>query len=117
MKQEISNRIFIYDKEVERNLMTDFQADSFLDEYKALVLKNYSQDIVLRYSYANNIFGLVCIYLVVVGFIVVSSGRTFVDFHLSDSVLITLLTTTTANVLTLFVLVVKYLFPSNKQKL
>lgn len=68
-----------------------------------------SQDRDQRKAFAERIFSFVCYYMFFVFLILFlcgSQGR----FHLSDTVLVTLLGTTTANVIGLFVIVVKYLF-------
>jgi hypothetical protein len=66
------------------------------------------QDKNERKVYANLIFTLVTMWLTIVLVIFVAIGQNKLSY--SDSVIITLLTTTTANVITLFVLVTKYLF-------
>ncbi len=95
-------------------------------------LEGVIQDISERKKYAARIFKLVATFLFVVVFIVwlhgVSNfyllnpfkggflkGPDFFEFsfHLSDTVIVTLLTTTTANVVAFFVLVTKYLFPNS----
>lgn len=89
--------------------------NEFEKEYQRLILKDFAQKSDLRSIFAKNIFTLVCIYLIVVGVFLWLSGMTFKDFKLSDNVLITLLTTTSANIISLFVFVVKYLFPEDKK--
>jgi hypothetical protein len=95
-------------------------------------LEGVIQDISERKKYAARIFQLVATFLFVVVFIVwlhgVGSfyllnpfeggflkGPDFFEFsfHLSDTVIVTLLTTTTANVVAFFILVTKYLFPNS----
>lgn len=90
-------------------------SDEFTKKYHELILKDLSQKSDMRSSFAKNIFTLVCIYLTIVGIFLWQSGMTFRDFKLSDKVLITLLTTTSANVIGLFVFVVRYLFPEDKK--
>lgn len=68
------------------------------------------QDREQRRIFADKIFSLLCMYLLVVGLIVIGCGNQNGAFHLSDSVLVVLITTTTANVIGIFILVVKYLF-------
>lgn len=91
------------------------KSNSFTEKYQKLILKDFEQKSNMRLVFAQNIFTLVCIYLVVVGFFLWQSGMTFRDFKLSDKVLITLLTTTSANIISLLVFVVKYLFPEDKK--
>ena len=52
--------------------------------------------------------------MIFVGVILLLDGYTENKFDISDSVAMTLLGTTTANILALFVIVAKYLFPSKK---
>jgi hypothetical protein len=61
-----------------------------------------------RKQYARNTFILTCIWISVVLVIAGLSG--FEKIKLSDTVLVTLITTTTANVFGFFFLVMKYLF-------
>ncbi|MBE9466398.1 hypothetical protein ACFP1I_24455 [Dyadobacter subterraneus] len=95
-------------------------------------LEGVIQDISERKKYAARIFQLVATFLFVVVFIVWLHGignfyllnpfeggflkgpdHFEFSFHLSDTVIITLLTTTTANVVAFFILVTKYLFPNS----
>lgn len=76
-------------------------------------LSDKRQDRELRKSYALKIFVSVCIFVPIVLLIVIINY--FVlhrDTPISDGVLITLLTTTTADVLGLFAIVARYLFPN-----
>ena len=70
-------------------------------------LKGKSQDREQRRNFAQKIFWVVVFYLGVVLFIVFFNGKLT---EVSDTVLITLLGTTTANVISLLVYVAKYLF-------
>ena len=71
-------------------------------------LDSKQQDRKQRKVFAQWIFGLVCAYLLVVltGIFLVGFGQ----MKLSDIVLNVLLTTTTANVIGIFIIVAKYLF-------
>jgi hypothetical protein len=75
---------------------------------KKLANDGIMQDMGERKEYTHKIFVLICMWLVLVGIVLIASGNG--NLHYSDSVLITLLTTTTANVIGLFVFVAKYLF-------
>ena len=79
-------------------------------ELKILELKSKEQDIDMRKDFATKTYNLVCIYLVVVFFVVFLSCCP-AEFYMSDGVLITLLGTTTINVIGLFAIVMNYLFP------
>lgn len=66
----------------------------------------------LRLSYANRLFWLVCAWLACVVFAVELTGFKTWGFTLSDPILIAFITTTTINVVGLFFVVAKWLFPS-----
>jgi hypothetical protein len=79
-------------------------------------LDDLKQDIRARKRYARYIFALIVCWLVAVFFLILSEGISrlpfFGDaFSLADSVIIALISGATANVLGLFVFVVRYLFP------
>lgn len=65
-----------------------------------------------RLKYVSRIFWLVCGWLVCVAFAVFFAGWSFKAFNLSDQVLIAFITSTTINVVGLFVVVAKWLFPN-----
>lgn len=71
-------------------------------------LEGKRQDRKQRGNFAVHIFILMCIYLALVLAIVVLKG--FGILSLGDTVLNVLLTTTTANVIGIFIIVAKYLF-------
>lgn len=78
-------------------------------------LKDLKQDRDERKSYASKLYWLVLVWLVVILLIIIFQGLqslpgTHFYFKLSDKVLITLITTTTANVAAFFLVVVRYLF-------
>lgn len=80
------------------------------DVLKLLEAKSKAQDIDMRKRYAEHIFTFVSLYMFGVFFILVLSGSPS-SFKMSDTVLVTLLGTTTANVIGVLVIVAKYLFP------
>jgi cation transport ATPase len=71
-------------------------------------LENRKQDRAQRKTFAKMIFWFLCAYMLIVMALIYFSG--FKVCFLSNNVLITLLTTTTANIIGIFLLVVKYLF-------
>lgn len=82
---------------------------------RALKVEEYKgkrQDREQRKDFAERIFSFLIWYMVVVGVILFLSGITVNHFYLSDTVLVTLLGTTTANVIGIFIVVAKYLFPT-----
>jgi hypothetical protein len=92
------------------------EAQEFEDEAAALriedrreLLKGKKQDRRERKRYADLVFRLVCWWLVCVSALVVFSGLD--RLALDGSVLITLVGSTTASIVAIFVVVAKYLFP------
>jgi len=65
--------------------------------------------IILRRNYAYYIFWMVCIWLSIILIIIFFQG--FGIFDLNNSVLITLISSTTANIAAYFLVVIRYLFP------
>jgi len=67
----------------------------------------------LRKEYIPKLFGLTCLWLVVVTAFLwkVAGGR---DFYLSDNILIALITSTTINVIGIFLIAARWLFPTQK---
>ena len=76
--------------------------------------KGDSQDRDQRKEFADKIFSFVCLYMFAVFFILFLCASPN-SFCLSDSVLITLLGTTTANVIGILIIVVTYLFSRKKK--
>ena len=71
-------------------------------------LEGIKQDRKQRGAFSMRIFLFVCVYMVLALAILCLSGGCV--FEISDTVLIAMLTTTTANVIGLFVVVANYLF-------
>lgn len=81
---------------------------------RASMFEDYTskkQDREQRKYFSTWIFGVVCAYLLIVLVLLYLTG--FSLTRLSDTVLVALLTTTTANVIGLLVIVARYLFPRN----
>ena len=81
-------------------------------------LKNLRQDRDERKSYASKLYWLVLTWLTLILLIIILQGLTLPNispsFHLDNTILITLITTTTANIAAFFLVVVRYLFrPKN----
>lgn len=78
-------------------------------------LDNFQQDVDKREEYSNKLFRLISAWIFFVAVVVVIQGlfgNTCLPhwFSLNDSVLIALITTTTASIIGLFVIVAKYFF-------
>ena len=76
-------------------------------------LKELKDTHKLRLVYAGRIFWLVCAWLVLVAIAVFMSGFDLWGFKLSDKVLIAFIITTTINVVGLFIVVAKWMFPGD----
>ncbi len=106
-----------------------YLTDSLDSAREEALIKGLVQDIKLRKAYANKIFVMMCIWLALILLIVIlqgSGGSKFetqkmeylLVFNLSETTVVTLITTTTLNVLAFFLVVTKYLFPNqDKTKL
>lgn len=75
-----------------------------------LDIKDKEVDIDLKERYGNTILNILIGWLVFVGLILLSQLGP-VSYKLSNEVLITLITTSTANIIALPVIILKYLFP------
>jgi hypothetical protein len=100
----------------ENSLFDEFFNDAtfamgyYENELKKLELKSKAQDIAMRREYADKTYLFVCIYMCFVFFLIFLACSPS-TFQMSDSALITLLGTTTINVIGLFAIVMNYLFP------
>jgi hypothetical protein len=92
----------------------DRASKSEVDEYdrEAKHLRNVGlgQDIRARKKYAFRIFLLVAGWITAVLAILLLQGFGFHGFHLSDNVILAAIGSTTANIIGVLVIVIKYLF-------
>ena len=79
-------------------------------DYMEEDIKDMRQDRTERKRYANKIYWMLLSFLSVVIVIVICCAADRIFFSLSDSVLIALLTTTSANMIGIFMVVARYLF-------
>lgn len=93
----------------------DYEIEQIKEQLKELGQGRRHADDVhkMRKSFAPYLFGLVCVWLVIVAVAVFFSGFEFKGFKLNDKVIIAFIATTTANVLGLFYVVAKWLYPNN----
>lgn len=89
----------------------DEEAGSLENERLRAEVDDLIQDREQRKTYGNRLFGLVVVWLIVIGLVILLHGFTCVPFKLSVAVLTTLIGSTTASVLGLFAIVANYLFP------
>ena len=73
-------------------------------------LENLVQDRIERKEFAYKLYWFLLGFIACVLILLFASGNQCLKFELSDTVLITLLTTTSANIIGIFVFVVRYLF-------
>ena len=101
---------------------------SYLEKKQQADLRSRHQDISERKNYARKLFWMTCGWLIAVLLIVVATSVSVANpcwwpewmptikfCKLSDAVLLALIGTTTANVLGLFVIVARYLFPESNE--
>jgi hypothetical protein len=77
--------------------------------------KQIKQDRKERRKYAHRIFCLICVWLGAVGLMIILQGFGALRFRLEATVVVTIVTTTTASVLGVFLIVANYLFPTSKK--
>jgi len=88
---------------------SEIENEKNLEELNSLI-----QDRKERKAFSSKLFIMLIIFLSSsLGILIMSGFEDYIDFKLSDAVLITLLTTTSANVIGIFLFVVRYLFKAN----
>lgn len=92
--------------------INDFESEGekLKNKRRKAELKSYKQDVRERKNYASHIYQMLAFWLMFTGSILFLCAIN--KIHLSDNVLIILLTTSSANVIAIFIYVVKYLFNS-----
>ncbi len=91
----------------------EWEDDLDRDHRQALV-DELTQNIGHRKLYAALLYGLLCFWLLAMVVLLFFQGfGNCLGFYLSDPVLIAALATTTVNIIALFVVVAKYIFPSS----
>lgn len=108
LNQNISNKGIIADSE-------SYSAKEIALEDSREELENKKQNRNQRKTYSNKLFVFLCVYMALVFVVLFFCGFSLFGFKLSDTVLVALITTTTANVIGIFAFVVRYFFHS-KQK-
>lgn len=100
------------------DLKQDYEIEQLKEQVNDLSQGRRHRDDVhrMRKKFAPWLFGLVCIWLIVVSTAIFFTGFNFYEFNLSDKVLIAFIATTTANVLGLFYVVAKWLYPNGNAK-
>ncbi|WP_308007643.1 hypothetical protein [uncultured Prevotella sp.] len=111
-KDERDEDLTSINKDEGNEIRQKYQEEKWRTENELLAekLKSQQQDRDQRKDFALRIFNFVSLYMFGVFFLLVMSGIGTNDFHLSDTVLVTLLGTTTATVIGVFNFVARYLF-------
>lgn len=81
------------------------EPDDYTSSFNAAKLTDYKQDIKLRKQFSWATYGLLCVWLLIVAALLVWSSR-------SDEVLIALISGATIQVIGLYYIVLRYIFPS-----
>jgi membrane-associated HD superfamily phosphohydrolase len=89
-----------------------YDETNYAEDKRILEVTRLQGENMSRQQMTNQIFMVAVVWIFIIVIIVVACGSG--HLKLSDSVLITLITTTTLNVFGFMVIVVKYLFNTNK---
>lgn len=92
----------------------DARTAKFQEQLQKARLRSFEQWIELKEKFSKQIFYLTIGWLIVVLAIVVFKGYELFGFDLSDNVIMTLIGSTTANILGLLVIILKYVFSPHK---
>jgi hypothetical protein len=84
------------------------------DERRKLENAGLAQDITARRKYAFRVFLLVIGWIIGIYLLLVFQGFGFRSFHLSDNILLAAIGSTTANIIGILLIIVKYLFSGRK---
>ena len=107
------------DTALEKTPWEDEEKESFERDRQRLELSHLQeqvesakQDREERKGYAKKLYWLIAVWLASVLLLLIAHGLTSIAFFLSDSVILAIVGGTTLNVLGLFAIVTKYLFPA-----
>lgn len=103
----------LYDDEKQSHENARLRLENLLLEAK---IDDVVQDRDQRKKYSDRLFKLVVGWLCAIGVIILLHGFSCIPFNLSVAVLSTIIGSTTASVLGLFVIVANYLFPPRGEK-
>lgn len=81
------------------------EPDDYTSRFNNAKIKDYEQDIELRKQFSWATYGLLCAWLLIVAGLLICSSR-------SDEVLIALISGATIQVIGLYYIVLRYIFPS-----
>jgi len=103
VKSEKNAKLTLHEEE-------DLKSKQLDNQLKSEKLLGVTQDRKERKKFANKLYWFLVGFMVCVFFLLFLSGHKCIKFTLDNSVLIALITTTSANVIGIFIYVVKYLF-------
>jgi len=95
---------------------TSEEEEDLEHQQKKTLITGLKQDIEERKKYAGRAFGLVAVWLFLIGVIIFLQGFKVKHFELSSGVLITLIGSTTSGVVGIFLIVTRYLFYHEESK-
>ena len=90
---------------------TELEEVSYISERRKLLLRELGQNIAERKLYAGRVFWICLGWVCGIFLILIADGIGW-HFHLADSVLLMAIGSTTTNILGIFYIVMRYLFPS-----
>lgn len=106
------------EKAKEEKEFYDRSALAYRNGKYTLKLWALQESIKARKRYATMIFWLIVFWLALVLAIIIMDGFGKIgtaEFNVPNSIMITLITTTTANIAAFFTIVIRYIFPINKR--
>jgi hypothetical protein len=97
------------------DLDAELESDRFDARRQTLIIEGLEQDLKLREAFAWDIFYLIVAWLILIFLILLLEAFSATlcghTFKLSDTIIVALIGGTTVNVLGIFIIVVRYLFP------
>jgi uncharacterized ion transporter superfamily protein YfcC len=92
------------------DLQTEYERRLYELEFQKTRLEELKQTVRQRRSYARLVFFVTLVWMVFVGVVVWQCARMDSRFHLSDAVLVALISGSTVNIIGLLVIVLKFIF-------
>ena len=86
------------------------------NDSKELKNKDLSILIAMKQKYAKNIFCFICVWSVFVGIVLISKGINSWNFNLSDTIIITLISSSFVQVIGLMYIVLNHIFPKDDNR-
>lgn len=96
-----------------KQVLTERAIYEFSTKYYDLRIQEFEELIGVRKKYAKWIFAITIIWLVFVAFVIIVQGYRICTFTLSNGVMIAIITTSTANILGLLYIVLRFVYNPN----